>query len=124
WSGQAATCAAPAMFYEDPFTITYQNVSSIQSNLVLEVRGTSADAGVIVVGAHYDTISKDARLNPYGFQPGADDNASGVSATMELARIYCLQPRQKTVVFVLFAAEEIRIGEFEGRQGSREFINR
>ncbi|HLA44566.1 MAG TPA: M28 family peptidase, partial [Aggregatilineales bacterium] len=124
WTGQAATCAASASFYEDAFTITYRDVSSIQSNLVLEVRGTQPGNGVIIVGAHYDTISKDERLNPYGFQPGADDNASGVSATMELARLYCLQPRQKTVVFVLFAAEEIRIGDIAGRQGSRQFVNR
>lgn len=123
-TAQAATCAAPAYFYEDRFTVVYQGVTTTQTNTVLEVRGSAPDAGVVVIGAHYDTISKTPRFNPFGFQPGADDNGSGVAATLELARLFCLQPRQKTVVFVLFAAEEIRTETEVGRVGSRHFVTR
>jgi hypothetical protein len=120
----STVCASQANFYEDNFTITYQSITTTQSNLVLEVVGTQPNRGAIVIGAHYDTISRLPRDHrDFGQQPGADDNGSGVSATLELARLYCLEPRQKTVVFVLFAAEEIRLDEnTPGRVGSRQFV--
>ena len=123
-SAQAATCASEARVRQHEFNVTYRNITSFQSNLVMEVTGTSGSRDVIVVGAHYDTISKTPELNPYGSQPGANDNGSGVAATLELARLICLQPRQMTVVFVLFAAEEIRPEGDIGRVGSRNFVAR
>jgi hypothetical protein len=67
-------------------------------------------AHVIVVGAHID------HLGP-GF-PGAEDNASGVAAVLEVAR--ALRERRgelgRSVMFVLFGAEE------RGMIGSRYFV--
>jgi hypothetical protein len=122
-SAQAATCAGDAEVRQHEFSVTYRNVNSFQANLVLEVAGTSGSREVIIVGAHYDTISKMPELNPYGSQPGANDNASGVAATLELARLICLQPRQRSFVFVLFAAEEIVPEGQTGRVGSRQFVS-
>lgn len=51
----------------------------------------------IVVGAHYDACG------PY---PGADDNASGVPALLELARLLGEQPPASTVELVAYANEE------------------
>lgn len=39
---------------------------------------TSGNTSLLVVGAHYDTVSR---------SPGADDNASGVAGLMEIARL-------------------------------------
>ena len=48
-------------------------------NLEAELPGTDPTAGVIVVGGHYDSVAG---------TPGANDNASGVAATLELARLF------------------------------------
>ena len=52
------------------------------------------DRGRTLVGAHYDSV---------GITPGADDNASGVAAALEVARV--LGPAAP-VTFVFFDAEE------------------
>ncbi|MFP4320990.1 MAG: M28 family peptidase [Anaerolineales bacterium] len=129
---QATTCANPAVFYEDPFTVTYRGETSQQANLILAVGGPDVGRETIVLGAHYDTMS-DAQPHEQRFliQPGANDNGSGVASIVELARLYCAQPRQARVVFVLFAAEEIRLNgqdgnpdnDIPGRIGSRHFVS-
>src|SRR5215831_9084965 len=51
--------------------------------------------------------------------PGADDNASGTSAVMELARGFAAAgPQPRTLVFVAFAGEEM------GLLGSSEYVRR
>ena len=78
----------------------------------------------IVIGAHYDhlgaqkiTIDSKESLLLY---PGADDNASGVSILLELARSAAQQPYlfKRSLVFVTFGAEEM------GMIGSWYFVNR
>lgn len=66
-------------------------------NLVAELPGTQRPDEVLVVGAHYDSIMG---------SPGADDNASGVAALLELARLFQERPQPRTVRFVAFANEE------------------
>jgi len=122
-NNQAANCANDATFFKQDFVLDYREMITTQSNLILGIEGTISNSPPFVLGAHYDTISKDPTLNPYGYQPGADDNASGVSVILELARLYCLQPRTQSVVFVLFAAEENRNDVFNGRIGSRQFLS-
>ncbi len=65
----------------------------------LEVRLPGGDAGgeTVVVGAHYDSVAG---------SPGANDNASGVAAVLELARILQGVAHRKTIRFVLFVNEE------------------
>src|SRR5262245_4733079 len=53
---------------------------------------------VIVIGAHYDTD---------GEMPGADDNASGVAALLELARLLAREHISHRVELVAFALEEM-----------------
>ncbi len=67
------------------------------SNLEVVVAGSDADAGVLVVGAHYDTVAG---------SPGADDNGSAVAALLEITRqLRGLRPR-RTLRFVAFVNEE------------------
>ncbi|MEQ8673120.1 MAG: M20/M25/M40 family metallo-hydrolase [Aggregatilineales bacterium] len=89
---------------------------TLQYNVVGVLNGTEAGAGIIVVGAHYDSRTDDP-TDAVGFAPGADDNGSGVAAVIELARILGRNPMRSTVIFVLFTSEEV------GRQGSREFVS-
>jgi hypothetical protein len=77
------------------------------TNVVATLRGTdpaSADR-VYVVGAHYDSRVTDV-LNAEDDAPGANDDASGTSAVIELARVLSRVPSEATIVFVAFAGEE------------------
>jgi acetylornithine deacetylase/succinyl-diaminopimelate desuccinylase-like protein len=59
--------------------------------------GSEPEPGCIVVGAHYDTVPS---------TPGADDNASGVAALLELVQQLGTQRLGRTVRFVFFPNEE------------------
>ncbi|MBI5585350.1 MAG: M20/M25/M40 family metallo-hydrolase [Deltaproteobacteria bacterium] len=64
-------------------------------NLLIEKPGR--EKGLIVVGAHYDTVPG---------TPGADDNASGVAVLLELARLLQGRSSRKTLLLVAFVNEE------------------
>jgi hypothetical protein len=68
-------------------------------NLQIEIQGTDPALAneIILVGAHYDS---------YHGTPGADDNASGVAAVLELARRANSWKLPRTVRLVLFVNEE------------------
>lgn len=78
-------------------------------NLVVELPGAGKPWQVVEVGAHYDTVAR---------SPGADDNASGVVALLELARVLADHPRERSVRLVFFGAEE------KGLLGSRMHARR
>lgn len=101
--------------FDQPFTASYNGIASPQRNIIGYIQGTSADAGIIVVGAHYDSRTDDL-TDANAFAPGADDNGSGVAAILEMARVLSTSPMRATIVFVLFSAEEV------GRQGSKAFV--
>lgn len=67
-------------------------------NVIAEVRG--AQPGCVLVGAHYDSVPDVAEA------PGADDNATGVAALLDLAARLVHQPPACTVRIVCFANEE------------------
>lgn len=52
---------------------------------------------IIVIGAHYDAFQG---------TPGADDNASGVAATLHLARVFQSDPQPAELRFLFFVNEE------------------
>jgi Zn-dependent M28 family amino/carboxypeptidase len=66
-------------------------------NIFIEKRGRKRPDKILVIGAHYDTVSG---------TPGADDNASGVAGLLELARLLYDEPLNKTLHFVAFSLEE------------------
>lgn len=66
-------------------------------NVEAELPGTSRPEEILVIGAHYDSVAG---------CPGADDNASGVAATLALARMFAARPQARTVRFVFFTNEE------------------
>lgn len=79
---------------------------SHQYNVVATVVGTAKPDKVIVVGGHYDSVVYGSGTNPYTWAPGADDNATGTVAALEMARIIAQNPLPVTVMFVPFAQEE------------------
>jgi Zn-dependent M28 family amino/carboxypeptidase len=76
----------------------------------------------IVIGAHFDHLG---RTTQYSMDPragdvirnGADDNASGTAAVLQLARMLSIQKPKHSVIFVNFSGEE------EGLLGSQYFVD-
>jgi len=80
-----------------------------QYNVVATIPGTVHPDQYIIIGGHHDSATLDQNISSYIFAPGADDNASGTSATLEIARVIMqsgYQPRC-SIRFVTFAAEEL-----------------
>ncbi len=75
-----------------------------QYNVVAFKPGYAEPDKIIVIGGHYD--SYDGESDPSTFAPGADDDASGVAVTLELARILADVPLRKSIMFCAFGAEE------------------
>ena len=99
------------------FPVEFNGVRSTAENVVGYLAGRETGAGVILVGAHYDSISYD-QGDGSAYAPGANDNASGMAALLELARVLASEPEppRATILFAAFSAEEI------GREGSKAFV--
>lgn len=75
----------------------------------------------VIVGGHFDSINmveRDLAASLAARAPGANDDASGVALTLELARILSKQQWNQTLVFVAFSGEE------QGLLGSRALAQR
>ncbi len=75
----------------------------------------------VIVGAHYDHLGRSTvgAMDPIAghvVRPGADDNASGTAAVLELSRRIAARPPRRSVMFIHFDAEEL------GLIGSRVFV--
>jgi len=76
-----------------PFSFAGQTFENIEA----EKQGSRNPKEMVVVGAHYDTA---------GDLPGANDNASGVAACLELARLFAGKNHGRTLRWLLFTNEE------------------
>jgi hypothetical protein len=121
----------PAHSYFQPFTIPPDAPAVLHTKLagaatenvvaVLEGASPRLRGEVVVIGAHYDHLGyggfgamdpdSDGRVHD-----GADDNASGVAALLEIARELHANPGARTIVFIAFSGEEL------GDLGSTYFV--
>jgi Zn-dependent M28 family amino/carboxypeptidase len=86
-------------------------------NVVGILQGTDAGKEVILLTAHLDHLGIGPAKNGDRIYNGADDDASGTTAVIELARVFAAAPRPaRTLIFVLFGAEEL------GGYGNRYFL--
>ena|GEM_PF-1834593 len=94
----------------------------VAENIVARLIGTGEASGVVLVTAHYDAIGLRTEGWTENWQvwpaPGANDNATGVAAVMEGARILAASDLPFDILFVLFSAEEL------GWLGSIDFVER
>ncbi len=93
----------------DSFRVAGETVpedSVWQFNVIATYPGTSAPGEVYILGAHHDDYIEP---DPHQPAPGADDNASGCAAAIEIARVFKAQGFQpaSTIRFVTYAAEEL-----------------
>jgi hypothetical protein len=84
---------------------------------ILPGKGNGPDS-VIIIAAHYDHIGITAPVNGDSINNGADDDASGTVAVLEIARMMKKWPTpSRTVVFVAFTGEE------SGGVGTRQYMD-
>jgi hypothetical protein len=83
-------------------------------NLIATLPGHQFPRRTILVGAHYDTVPG---------SPGADDNASGVSGVLELARLLSGYSASRTIKLIAFVNEEAPYF-LRGQMGSQLYARR
>ncbi|QLG45980.1 M28 family metallopeptidase [Costertonia aggregata] len=107
--------------YFSSFKDTLSNFDKTAYNVVGFVEGNDKNLKneFIVIGAHYDHIGI---LNPEGgdqIANGANDNASGTTTVLELARYFGnSKTNKRSLIFALFSAEE------KGLLGSKHLANK
>jgi hypothetical protein len=89
---------------------------------ILEGKDAVLKNEAIVIGAHYDHLGRGGQgslaVNSQKIHHGADDNASGVAAMLELARQFAeAKNNKRTLIFIAFGGEE------EGLLGSKAYVN-
>lgn len=89
-----------------------------QMNNILAVIPGKLDDEFVIIGAHYDHLGSHSNLTGDGCYNGADDNASGVSAVLQIAKAMKLSGKRpmRTVIFALWDGEE------KGLLGSKNFV--
>jgi Peptidase family M28 len=92
---------------------SYPDPSPFWKNLIVTIPGQLHPEQVVVLSAHLDDYSND----PNDFAPGAEDNASGVAALMEAARLFRFYQFEKTIKIIWFTGEE------QGMLGSIAYAN-
>ena len=97
WMGARFRSFGYDSVYNDSFSAPVSSGDRPCYNVVAVKPGTARPELQIVIGAHYDAVPG---------SPGADDNGSGSSGVLELARVLRDVPIDITVIFVTFDAHE------------------
>ncbi|MEY4929573.1 MAG: hypothetical protein RI909_297, partial [Bacteroidota bacterium] len=80
----------------------------IMNNVVGVLPGKTKPDEFVVFSGHYDHIGIETPVAGDSISNGADDDASGTTAVIELARYFKkIKNNQRTLIFVAFTAEEI-----------------
>ena len=85
-------------------------------NVVGILPGTDAGKEAILLTAHLDHLGIGPAKNGDRIYNGADDDASGTTAVIELARVFAAPRPARTLIFALFGSEEL------GGYGNRYFL--
>lgn len=108
--------------YFQPFSGSrYEGTSSLNptmQNVLGYIKGKRSDE-VVIVGAHYDHLGIIPNNTNDSIYNGADDNASGSSAVLQIAKAFMASGEipERTVIFALWDGEE------KGLLGSFYFVD-
>lgn len=98
------------------------NVKGVDAyNIVGFIEGNDAKLKneIIIIGAHYDHIGSAKKVGDDSIANGANDNAAGTSAVLELAEYFASTKQNKrSILIALFSAEE------KGLIGSKHLATR
>ncbi|MCC5930696.1 MAG: M20/M25/M40 family metallo-hydrolase [Cyclobacteriaceae bacterium] len=106
--------------YFQHFYLRFQLVTVEASNVIGYVEGVDPVLRneYIVIGAHYDHLGFEFKDGVKRVYSGADDNASGTAALIEIARHFAANPQltKRSLIFIAFDAEE------SGLLGAKRFV--
>jgi hypothetical protein len=114
-NGLQSVCNGKTYFHN--FTQIDQRIRYNLKNIICYQEGSTEydNNHLILISAHYDSRMQDINQS-YARAPGADDNASGVAAVLELARILSKVDLRNDIQYVLFSGEE------QGQWGSTAYV--
>ncbi len=106
WCSEKATRAR--------LTVSGGVVESVSYNVIAELPGTDAEPFCLYGGGHIDSQA---------YTVGADDNATGCSVMLEMARVLSQKPHRHTVRLIAFGSEEqLSVGSAQYARRHREEI--
>ena len=121
--GHSRSCGDPQSasgeYYSEPSMAPSTSDQSYTWNAVGILRGSDPvlQQTAVLLSAHLDHLGIGPPVNGDTIYNGADDDASGTTAVLELARVLGSGPKpRRTVIFALFGSEET------GGQGSTYFL--
>lgn len=121
WENESKNPPAPVLalvadeIKEGRFEAEVENKSIEMQNVVGLIEGSTHPDEYVVFSAHYDHIGVLPVENGDSIANGADDDASGTTAVMQLAGHFADKQPARSLIFVAFTAEEI------GGYGSQYF---
>lgn len=98
----------------EPQAESYEVEGKTCRNIFVEKKGVERPGEIVLIGAHYDTVPG---------SPGANDNASGVAALLEIAHLLAEVETRRTLRLVAFVNEEPPFFQTD-RMGSRVHARR
>lgn len=120
WSAEALAAAATYIrntLKDLGYKVAVQSFNSRElmvQNFEVELPGNTLPKEIVVLGAHYDTVVG---------TPGANDNASGIAALLEIARLLTGKTNARTIRLVAFVNEEAPF-YFSDEMGSQVYATR
>ena len=117
-AGSASASSQPRALDGMMATLTFGGDERVvvSRNVIGMIRGSdpARREEAVVIGAHMDHLGRSGER----LYPGADDNASGVAALLEIARAFAASGRapKRTVIFAFWTGEE------EGHLGSDHYV--
>jgi Zn-dependent M28 family amino/carboxypeptidase len=94
-----------------------------QYNVIAALNGSGSSDSISIIGAHYDNILMSG--DNFVKVPGANDNASGVAATLEIARV--MKGKNYVpdgiILFIAFAGEELGLYGSYNFAGNARYSN-
>lgn len=104
----------------EPYFETYRDTFQVEDRIAYNVVGFIEGSDpklkdeIIIIGAHYDHVGEGKEVNGDIIANGANDNAAGTVAVVELAKHFAeIKDNKRSLMFMLFSAEEM------GLQGSK-----
>jgi Zn-dependent M28 family amino/carboxypeptidase len=102
--------------YKQYFDLKKDGITHRIANIVGVIPGKSLTNEYVIFSAHFDHIGIINGVGQDSIANGADDDASGVTAVIKLAKYFAAQKNnERTLIFVAFNAEEL------GGHGSNYF---
>lgn len=94
--------------FADKKAISKEQISNMGTNIIATKQAPIQNPDILIISAHYDTVSGTV---------GANDNASGITVLLELAKALEYTKTDTEIRFIAFSGEE------EGLLGSTYYVN-